>query len=98
MNGLFFRSRPASQEELVAHTDGDNMVTFDTVDTDPDYLPATTQTLTSYSFEEVVLTLSHKKLLEGTAELATRCKINQRIATAMIANMVMCRGDSTDEC
>ena len=72
------------------------MVAPDLVDTDLDYQSATTQTLTFHSSKEVVLTLRRKKLLEGTVEVATICKVSHMIATAMTAKMVkMWRSDFT---
>ena len=62
---------------------------------DPDYQPKSSP---SKLPQELVLKFSTKTLLKGSAELATRCKVSHRVATAMTAQFVKaCSGD-INEC
>ena len=46
----------------------------------------------------ITLKLPRKGLLTGTAELATRCKVSTRTATAMVANLVKMGGGDLMDC
>jgi hypothetical protein len=44
------------------------------------------------------LTVPHKRLLTGTVELATRCRVSNRTATALVANVVKMGGRELKDC
>ena len=46
----------------------------------------------------ITLTVPRKRLLTGTAELATRCRVSNRTATAVVANFVKMGGGKLKDC
>ena len=48
--------------------------------------------------DRITLHIPHKSLLKGTAELASRCNVSNRVATAVLAKVVKMGGGQLDVC
>jgi hypothetical protein len=62
-------------------------------DEDHDYVPPAQKKM-----ENITLTLPRKGILAGAAEVAARCKVSTRIATAMAAKFVKMGGGKLQDC
>ena len=60
---------------------------------DPDYVPPAQK-----KSEVITLNLPRKGLLAGSAEVAARCKVSNRVATAMAASFVKMGGGKLTDC
>lgn len=99
---VFHFSHSATQEELDAcglaqPGDSTDLVSQDADTTDETYTPPPS-TSTSEQSDYITLKLPRKSLMRESAELATRCRVSHRVATAMTAKLVKIGGGQLNQC
>lgn len=88
------RLRSATEEELAEYGQDDIEYETSGAQLDTDYEPSSRQT----PCDNITLTMNRKTLLRESAELATRCKVSHRVATAMTAKFVKIGGGDINQC
>ncbi|KAG0715455.1 hypothetical protein GWK47_011892 [Chionoecetes opilio] len=89
--------RSATQEELAACGNDNSQATTEiATERDPEYQPSTSTNPPAPS--NITLTLPRKSLPHGSAELAARCKVSHRVATAMTSKFIKLGGGALNQC